>query len=127
MAKKTLKDAANAGTSVFDQIASGNVRNVPDVQDVQKVQNVKKTQNAQKVKNVQPAQDVPDAPDAKNKGGRPSKYKVPMERLNLRIPVELREYLQAAAYRESSPKKMVSLTEYLVKIIREDMEKHPAD
>lgn len=110
MAKKTLKDAATAGTSVFDQIASGNV------QDAQNVLNTQNTENAENTKDVKTS-----------KAGRPAKYTEPMERLSLKIPVALKEYLQAAAYRESSPKKMLSLTEYLCQIIREDMERHQAD
>lgn len=50
--------------------------------------------------------------------------KRPQSRLNLKIDTELKEYLQAAAYRESSPQKTVSLTEYLCGLIREDMQKH---
>lgn len=56
--------------------------------------------------------------------GRPAKYSQPMERLNLKIPVDVKEYLYAAAYRASSSKKQVSVTEYLCKIVREDMERH---
>ena len=113
MAKKTLKDAATAGPSVFDQIASGNVQ---DTQNALNVQNTQNTQDADNTKNVKTT-----------KAGRPAKYTEPMERLSLKIPVALKEYLQAAAYRESSPKKMLSLTEYLCQIIREDMERHQAD
>ena len=101
MTKKSMKAAAAAGTSVFDQIASGNVQDTQDVKDVQNVQNAKDT-----------------------KKGRPPKNTEPMERLNLKIPAELKEYLQAAAYRESSPKRTVSLTEYLCSLIRADMEQH---
>lgn len=84
-----MKDAAAAGTSVFDQIASG----------------------AQGARDVQGADDVQDG-------------KVKTERLNLRIPADVKAYLMAAAYRESSPTKQVSLTEYLVNLVRADMEKH---
>ena len=110
MAKKSMKAAAAAGTSVFDQIASGNVQHAEDATDVQDVQN------------VQGAQDVKPT-----KQGRPVKNVQPMERLNLKIPADIKEYLQAAAYRESSPKKTVSLTEYLCQIVREDMERHKND
>lgn len=47
-----------------------------------------------------------------------------MERLNLKIPAEIKEYLQARAYEESSAKHTVSLTEYLCDLVRADMEKH---
>ena len=62
--KKSLKDAATAGTSVFDTIIKG-AQNVQDAQDVQ---------------------DVQDAP-------RVFKEKVQLERLNLKIPAEIKEYL----------------------------------
>ena len=106
MQKKSMKAAATAGTSVFDQLAQGaqDAENVTDVQDVQNVQS---------------------APAAKP--GRPVKTTQPLERLNLKIPADIKEYLQAAAYRESSPKKTVSLTEYLCDLVRADMEKHKDD
>ena len=47
-----------------------------------------------------------------------------MERLNLKIPAEIKEYLQVRAYEESSAKHTVSLTEYLCDLVRADMEKH---
>ena len=42
-------------------------------------------------------------------------------RLNLKVPVEIKKYLYAAAYRESTPEKMVSMTEYLCNLVRKDM------
>lgn len=100
MAKKSMKEAATAGTSVFDQIASGNVQhaeNVTDVQDVQNVQNVK---------------DV-------NKKGEP------LERLNLKIPAEIKEYLTVAAAKASiEQRRNISLTEYLCDLVRADKEKN---
>lgn len=97
MTKKSMKDAAAAGTSVFDQIASGNVQSVQDVIDVQDVKNVK---------------DV-------NKKGEP------LERLNLKIPAEIKEYLTVAAAKASiAQRRNISLTEYLIQIIREDMAKN---
>lgn len=97
MAKKSMKDAAAAGTSVFDQIASGNVQSVQDVTDVQDVKNVK---------------DV-------NKKGEP------LERLNLKIPAEIKEYLTVAAAKASiAQRRNISLTEYLIQLVREDMAKN---
>ena len=97
MAKKSMKDAAAAGTSVFDQIASGNVQSVQDVTDAQDVKNVK---------------DV-------NKKGEP------LERLNLKIPAEIKEYLTVAAAKASiAQRRNISLTEYLIQIVREDMAKN---
>lgn len=109
MAKKSIKDTAAAGTSVFNQILEGNTQDAPDVSDAQ---------------NVQDVQQVQDAP---KKTGRPPKTTPPLERLNLRIPPDIKAYLMAAAYRESSPKKTVSLTEYLCDLVRADMEKHKDD
>lgn len=97
MAKKSMKDAAAAGTSVFDQIASGNVQSVQDVTDVQDVKNVK---------------DI-------NKKGEP------LERLNLKIPAEIKEYLTVAAAKASiAQRRNISLTEYLIQLVREDMAKN---
>ena len=51
MAKKSMKDAAAAGTSVFDQIASGNVQSAQDAEnaiDVKDVKNVKGTKDVNK-------------------------------------------------------------------------------
>lgn len=100
MSKKSMKEAATAGTSVFDQIASGNVQHAENVTDVQDVQN------------VQNAKDV-------NKKGEP------LERLNLKIPAEIKEYLTVAAAKASiAQRRNISLTEYLIQIVREDMAKN---
>ena len=97
MAKKSMKDAAAAGTSVFDQIASGNVQSVQDVSDVQDVKNVK---------------------DVNKKGEQ-------LERLNLKIPAEIKEYLTVAAAKASiAQRRNISLTEYLIQLVREDMAKN---
>lgn len=100
MAKKSMKAAATAGTSVFDAIAQGAqyAQDVQDAQSVEAVQSVKKKKAAPR-----------------------------MERLNLKIPAEVKEYLQAAAYRESSAKHIVSLTEYLCNLVYADMERHKDD
>ena len=100
MAKKSMKAAATAGTSVFDTIAQG-AQYAQDVQDTQSVEA------------VQPVKEKTAAPR--------------MERLNLKIPAEVKEYLQAAAYRESSAKHIVSLTEYLCNLVYADMERHKND
>ena len=97
MAKKSMKDAAAAGTSVFDQIASGNVQSVQDVTDVQDAKNVK---------------------DVNKKGET-------LERLNLKIPAEIKEYLTVAAAKASiAQRRNISLTEYLIQLVREDMAKN---
>lgn len=95
MAKKSMKAAAAAGTSVFDQIASGNVQDVQNTQDTKDVQDVKT---------------VKDAPR--------------LERLNLKIPAEIKEYLTVAAAKASiEHKRNISLTEYLCDLVRADMDK----
>ena len=100
MTKMSMKDAAAAGTSVFDQIASGNVQSAENVTDVQDV------------KNVKGAKDV-------NKKGEP------LERLNLKIPAEIKEHLTVAAAKASiAQRRNISLTEYLIQLVREDMERH---
>lgn len=100
MAKKSLKEAANVGTSVFEQIARGNAQNALDVK------NVKDT------KNIQNAKDT-------NKEG------IELARLNLKIPAEIKEYLTVAAARESiKEKRNISLTEYLCDLVRADMSKN---
>lgn len=105
MARKSMKDAAAAGTSVFDQIASGNV---PDVQDAENVIDVKDVQNVQ---------------DAK--GGRPLKYDTQLTRLNLKVPADVKEYLTVAAARQSiAERRQISLTEYLIELVRKDAEQH---
>lgn len=97
MAKKSMKDAAAAGTSVFDQIASGHVQSAENVTDVQDVKNVKGV----------------------NKKGEP------LERLNLKIPAEIKEYLTVAAAKASiAQRRNISLTEYLIQLVREDMAKN---
>lgn len=102
MPKKSMKAAATAGTSVFDQIASGNVQHTQDVKDVQDVKNV---QNAKDAKNT-------------NKEG------VELARLNLKIPAELKEYLTVAAAKASiEQRRNISLTEYLCDLVRADMDK----
>ena len=100
MAKKSMKAAATAGTSVFDQIVSGNAQHAENATDVQDVQN------------VQNAKDL-------NKKGEP------LERLNLKIPAEIKEYLTVAAAKASiAQRRNISLTEYLIQIVREDMAKN---
>ena len=112
MAKKSLKDAAQAGTSVFNVIATGSA---------------KETNGAPHIHDVPHVQEVQDAQDRPARG-RPKKLDGPeLVRLNLRIPLEIKEYLQEAAYLASSPKKIVSLTEYLCDLVRQDREKRKGD
>lgn len=110
MPKKSLREGASASANALDIIIRGPQAYQP--QDVQDGQDVQDTRAAQHVKRAQ---------------GRPRTQDVPMERLNLKIPAEIKAYLQAAAYRESSPTHTVSLTEYLCSIIKADMEKHSGE
>ena len=91
---KKLKGAAAASADIFDTIARGNTTDTADTQDIQDTQR------------------TPKAP-------KPEYY-----RFNLKMPLEYKEYLQAAAYRASSPEKTITITEYLCELVRADMEKN---
>ena len=76
------------------------------------------------VDDVKDAKDTKDVKDTKR--GKRAKY--PNEvRVSLMIPAYIKEYLQAAAYRESNAKHTVSITEYLCDLVVADMEKHKDD
>ena len=96
MAKK-LKGAAAASADIFDTIARGNTADTIDTEDTQDTQDIQRT---------------PKAP-------KPEYY-----RFNLKMPLEYKDYLQAAAYRASSPTKTVTITEYICELVRADMEKN---
>ena len=96
MAKK-LKGAAAASADIFDTIARGNTTDTADTTDTQDTQDIQRT---------------PKAP-------KPEYY-----RFNLKMPLEYKDYLQAAAYRASSPTKTVTITEYICELVRADMEKN---
>ena len=91
---KKLKGAAAASADIFDTIARGNTTDTADTQDTQDIQDTRNTQ-------------------------KPVYY-----RFNLKMPLEYKEYLQAAAYRASSPEKIVTVTEYICELVRADMEKN---
>lgn len=119
MAKKNLKEAAAAGTSVYDTIAQG-AQYVPAAPTVQDVQDVRKIPDAQAVPDVQPVKKKDP------RGRKPSE--IPHERLTLKIPTEIKKYLQeAAAVETGKRRKLVTLTDYLCEIVRADMEKHKDD
>ena len=94
---KNLKGAAAASADIFDTIARGNTADTIDTEDTQDTQDTQRT---------------PKAP-------KPEYY-----RFNLKMPLEYKEYLQAAAYRASSPEKTITITEYLCELVRADMEKN---
>ena len=99
MAKK-LKGAAAASADIFDTIARGNTADTSDTVDTTDTQDTQDTQR------------TPKAP-------KPEYY-----RFNLKMPLEYKDYLQAAAYRASSPTKTVTITEYICELVRADMEKN---
>ena len=65
--------------------------------------------------------DTADTTDTQDtpKAAKPEYY-----RFNLKMPLEYKDYLQAAAYRASSPTKTVTITEYICELVRADMEKN---
>ena len=91
---KKLKGVAAASADIFDTIARGNTTDTVDTTDTQ---------------------DTQDTP----KAAKPEYY-----RFNLKMPLEYKDYLQAAAYRASSPTKTVTITEYICELVRADMEKN---
>ena len=91
---KKLKGAAAASADIFDTIARGNTADTVDTTDTQDTQNTPKA-------------------------AKPEYY-----RFNLKMPLEYKDYLQAAAYRASSPTKTVTITEYICELVRADMEKN---
>ena len=91
---KKLKGAAAASADIFDTIARGNTADTVD---------------------TTATQDTQDTP----KAAKPEYY-----RFNLKMPLEYKDYLQAAAYRASSPTKTVTITEYICELVRADMEKN---
>lgn len=112
MAKKSMKEAAAAGTSVFDQIANGNVTDTQNVKDTQDANDTKDANN------VKDAKDIKDVLDVNKEG-------VPLARLNLKIPADIKEYLTIAAAKASiTQRRNISLTEYLCELVRADMEKN---
>lgn len=69
--------------------------------------------------NVQDAQDVKDVQ---------KEEKPVMVRLNLKIPAEIKEYLDVAAAKESIvQRKNISLTKYLVDMVKRDMQAHEGE
>lgn len=65
-----------------------------------------------------------DTVDTTDTQDTPKTAKPEYYRFNLKMPLEYKEYLQAAAYRASSPTKTVTITEYICELVRADMEKN---
>ena len=98
--KTTIKDATKENASILMQMVQGGTQDVNNVNNTNNVKGVKR--------------------------GKRAKY--PNEvRVSLMIPMYIKEYLQAAAYRESNAKHTVSITEYLCDLVTEDMKKHKDD
>lgn len=117
MAKKSMKEVATAGTSVFEQLTNNSASYGKDANDVQYVQDAKDTSDTKDIKTVKSAKDVKNTKATK-------KPQIKWERLNLRIPADVKEHLTVAAAKASiERKKPVSLTEYLCELVRADMEK----
>lgn len=122
MTKKSMKEAATAGTSVFDQIANGN-----DILRVNNANNVQKVQNAENAENVNNTMDAIEVLNgaADKKSGRPRKYDGEMVRLNLSIPKDIKEYLTIAAAKASiEQRRQISFTEYLCDLVAADRAQH---
>lgn len=120
MTRKSMRAAAAAGTSVFDQIASGNVQTAQDAQDIQTAKDAQSVQDVENVKSVKGTKDVQDTKDVQSAADAPR-----MERLNLKIPTELKEYLTIAAAKASiERRRTVSLTQYLCDLVAADMAQH---
>lgn len=80
--------------------------------------------NASIFNQIAQGQSAADVKDVQNvKGVKRAKY-ANEERLNLKIPTYIKEYLQAAAYEASNAKHTVSITEYICDLVTADMEKH---
>lgn len=76
----------------------------------------------------QDSKNVYDALAAGNAQNVQKKKKPVMVRLNLKVPAEIKEYLDVAAAKESIlQRKNVSLTKYLVDMVKRDMQAHEGE
>lgn len=133
MAKKSMKDAATAGTSVFEQIASGNTQQAQPTEGRIEVKEVIPAPTISDAQGIKDAQNTPDAtatkdePDTqmRRRGRKPNPDKQPIERLNLKIPAALKQYLIIAAARASlEQERQISITEYICDLIADDKARH---
>lgn len=102
-------------------------KTVKNTKAAQDAKDTKATKNAKAVKNTKAVQDVQDVQDVLHVKGDPNTDKngVPMERLNLKIPTEIKEYLTVEAAKKSiEQRRNVSLTQYLIELVERDMELH---
>lgn len=93
---KSFKKATEGAQDIYSQIAKGGA--------------VKATTDTADTKDTRDTQDTENT-------------KTEYYRFNLKMPMEYKDYLQAAAYKASSPTKTVTITEYICKLIAEDMER----
>ena len=133
MAKKSMKDAATAGTSVFEQIASGNTQQAQPTEGRIEVKEVIPAPTISDAQGIKDAQNTPDAtatkdePDTqmRRRGRKPNPDKQPIERLNLKIPAALKQYLIIAAARASlEQERQISITEYICDLVADDKARH---
>ena len=127
MAKKSMKDAAAAGTSVFEQIASGNTQQAQPTEERKEIKEVISVPTAPDTQDIQDIKDVQNTPDTqmRRRGRKPNPDKQPIERLNLKIPAALKQYLIIAAARASlEQERQISITEYICDLIADDKARH---
>ena len=127
MAKKSMKDAAAAGTSVFEQIASGNTQQAQPTEERKEIKEVISVPTAPDAQDIQDIKDVQNTPDTqmRRRGRKPNPDKQPIERLNLKIPAALKQYLIIAAARASlEQERQVSITEYICDLVADDNAQH---
>ena len=127
MAKKSMKDAAAAGTSVFEQIASGNTQQAQPTEERKEIKEVISVPTAPDAQDIQDIKDVQNTPDTqmRRRGRKPNPDKQPIERLNLKIPAALKQYLIIVAARASlEQERQVSITEYICDLVADDKARH---
>ena len=127
MAKKSMKDAATAGTSVFEQIASGNTQQAQPTEERKEIKEVISVPTAPDAQDIQDIKDVQNTPDTqmRRRGRKPNPDKQPIERLNLKIPAALKQYLIIAAARASlEQERQISITEYICDLVADDKARH---
>ena len=78
------------------------------------------SETASTISEVLGAKDVQDAQSTHNA----QEQQEEMERLNLRIPKHIKDYLYEASWRESTATRRVSVTAYLVELVEKDMREH---
>lgn len=93
---KSFKKATEGAQDIYSQIAKGGAaKATTDTADTKDTRDTRDTENT----------------------------KTEYYRFNLKMPMEYKDYLQAAAYKASSPTKTVTITEYICKLIAEDIER----